>query len=164
MVRRTAVVAVLALTLAGLVTSPAPGVTLPGQAPAPAPAVRPVPGAALRAFDAPAHAYGPGHRGVALAATPGDVVRTVLAGTVTFSGEVARRGWVTVYHGGGLETTYGWLEERAVARHARVRAGDVLGVLSAGRARLHWGARLHGSYVDPLLLLGRWEVRLVPLP
>lgn len=125
--------------------------------------VRPVPGPVLRGFQAPAHPYGPGHRGVALAAGPGEAVRAALPGTVHFSGAVARRGWVTVDHGAGLRTTYGWLDDRRVARHDRVAAGDVLGRLDPAVPHLHWGARLYGTYVDPMLLLGRWEVRLVPV-
>lgn len=125
-------------------------------------AVRPVPGPVVRGFLAPKHPYGPGHRGVALAAAPGQAVRAALPGTVSFSGEVARRGWVTVDHGAGLRTTYGWVDDRRVARGARVAAGDALGSLDPARPYLHWGARLYGTYIDPLLLLGDWEVRLVP--
>lgn len=126
-------------------------------------AVRPVPGPMVRAFEEPAHAYAPGHRGVALAASPRQAVRAALPGTVSFSGTVARRGWVTVAHGGGLETTYGWLGRRDVSRHERVGAGQVLGSLEPDRPSLHWGARLHGRYIDPMVLLGSWEVRLVPV-
>jgi hypothetical protein len=43
-----------------------------------------------------------------------------------------------------------------------VEAGHVLGRLAHAANHLDWGARLNGSYVDPLSLLGRWEVHLVP--
>jgi murein DD-endopeptidase MepM/ murein hydrolase activator NlpD len=121
-------------------------------------AVAPVGGPVVRHFDAPAHPYGPGHRGVDLAAEEGEVVRSALAGTVAFSGTVAGTGWVTVDHGGGLATTYGPLSGRVDAGSA-VRAGDVLGVIAQGE-HLDWGARLDGDYVDPLKLLVRWQARL----
>ena len=124
-------------------------------------AVRPVPGAVLRTFDPPSTRYGRGHRGVDLAAAPGTPVRAALAGAVSFSGPVAGRGWVTVDHGGGLDTTYGWIEPRLVARGQRVRAGEVLGHTAAEATHLDWGARLDGVYLDPLTLLRRWRARLV---
>jgi murein DD-endopeptidase MepM/ murein hydrolase activator NlpD len=122
----------------------------------PAPGVRPVPGAVVRPFDPPAHAYGPGHRGVDLAAAPGSPVRAVRDGRVSWSGDIDGTGWVTVDHGGGLATTYGDLEI-AVTAGARVQAGQVLGRLAAARSHLDWGARWthdgEREYVDPLLML-----------
>src|SRR5918997_1221263 len=62
--------------------------------------------AVVRAFQAPALPYGPGHRGVDLAAVPGAPVLAAGAGTVVFAGTVASRGVVSVDHSGGLRTTY----------------------------------------------------------
>lgn len=132
-------------------------------APAPLSVRAPVDGRVLRFFDPPGQPWDAGHRGVKLAAATGEAVRGVLDGTVTFSGQVARAGWVTVDHGGGLETTYGVLGARAVTRGQRVHAGDTLGWVADGPQHLHWGARIDGEYVDPLLLLDRWQVRLVPV-
>jgi murein DD-endopeptidase MepM/ murein hydrolase activator NlpD len=123
----------------------------------------PVDGGVVRTFSPPATPYGPGHRGVDLAARPGQQVRAALSGTVAFSGLVAHVGWVTVDHGGGLHTTYGPLDPRTVDAHDPVRAGQVIGLLAADAAHLDWGARLDGDYIDPLGLLGRWEAHLVPL-
>lgn len=125
-------------------------------------AVAPVAGELVRDFDPPAQPWNAGHRGVALAAVAGDTVVAAMDGMVTFSGEVARRGWVTVDHGDGLVTTYGSLEPRVVAAGQAVSLGDPLGSLAPGAADLHWGARLDGDYIHPLSLLGRWQVRLVP--
>lgn len=130
----------------------------------PAQVVAPVDGAVVAPFDPPDHRFGPGHRGVDLAAEPGTPVRAALAGIVTFSGEVAGRGWVTVDHGGGLVTTYGVLDPREVAAGRHVAAGHVLGRLAASAEHLDWGARLHGEYIDPLRVLGRWRPHLVALP
>lgn len=145
---------------------PSPGRAQPsGWAPAPsavtAAGAAPVGGRVLRPFDPPATPYGRGHRGVDLAGAPGEPVRATLAGTVTFAGRVGGVTWVTVTHGDGLATTYGGFA-------ATVRAGDRVGLgarLGAvgDRARLDWGARRDGRYVDPLLLLGGWRVALVPV-
>lgn len=131
-------------------------------APPPSPApqagesvVRPVPGEAVRGFAAPDGEYGTGHRGVDLAAAPGEPVRAALAGTVVFAGQVAGRRWVTLDHGDGLLTTYGVLEAPLVRAGDRLMAGDVLGVLAAGADHLDWGARRDHTYLDPLTLLGQ---------
>src|SRR5690606_28484862 len=137
---------------------------LPSAAPDPPPAaasggvVLPVDGPLLRLFERPPGPYAAGHRGVDLAALPGTPVRAALPGKVTFSGEVAGVGWVTLDHGGGLQTTYGDLRPRLLSAGRRVVAGDVLGRLAPGRAWVDWGARRDGDYLDPLTLLGRWQV------
>jgi murein DD-endopeptidase MepM/ murein hydrolase activator NlpD len=82
---------------------------------------------------------------------------------VAFSGPVGGAGWVTLRHGGGLETTYGVLDPRSVRTGQRVRAGAVLGQLSPSAGHLDWGARLDGAYVDPLGLLGSWQIGLAPV-
>ena len=125
-------------------------------------AVAPVSGRLLRDFDPPAQPWNAGHQGVALDATPGDTVVAAMDGVVAFSGEVARQGWVTVDHGGGLATTYGLLDPRAVTAGQHVAVGDPLGRLSSAAEHLHWGARLDGAYIHPLSLLGKWRVRLAP--
>lgn len=123
-----------------------------------------------RPFDAPASPWGGGHRGLDLAAAPGDAVGAVEAGTVTHAGVVAGRGTVTVVHADGLSSTYEPVAV-AVTVGARVAAGDVLGVLqdvpvahcAAGRC-LHLGARRSPAYLDPLpLLTGGGRIRLMPL-
>ncbi|MGA8047200.1 MAG: M23 family metallopeptidase [Dermatophilaceae bacterium] len=120
-----------------------------------------------RAFDPPESRYGQGHRGVDLGAKDGQPVHVVDAGTVTHSGMVAGRGTVTVRHAGGLESTYEPLVDR-VATGTVVQTGAVVGVVSgpghcAGTACLHLGARLGEDYLDPMLLLGRVRIVLLPL-
>lgn len=161
--------AVLAALAATVLLAPwaggAPASSAPDERPAVVPdaVVRPVDGPVQRPFAAPAHPYGPGHRGVDLAAEPGATVRSALPGLVTFAGQVAGRGWVTVDHGGALDTTYGVLEPRHVTAGQRVQAGDPLGRLRADARHLDWGARLDGDYIDPLRLLSRWRPHLVRL-
>ncbi len=139
--------------------------------------VWPLPGRRViaRAFLAPPHAYGPGHRGVDLRADGGgtggaDPLLEVLApgdGVIAFTGTVADRPLLTIDHGGGLVST---LEpvEALVEAGSRVRRGMLIGTLAAGgHARpgsLHLGARAHGEYVNPLLFLGGVQrARLLPL-
>jgi murein DD-endopeptidase MepM/ murein hydrolase activator NlpD len=117
----------------------------------------PVPGGVTRTFDPPPAPYTAGHRGVDLAAAEGAEVRAALPGLVRFAGRVGGAGWVTVDHGGGLETTYGRLGPVLVSPGRRVLGGDVLGQLAPGTAHVDWGARLDGRYIDPLSLLGPWE-------
>ena len=126
-------------------------------------------GAVVRPFVAPAHEYGPGHRGVDLAAAPGAVVVSPAAGTVTFAGPVAGRGVVVVEHAGGTLTS---LEPvtATVARGTAVAAGEPVAVVAAAprtpaapTACVHWGVRVGGRYVDPWWWLGRGRaVRLLP--
>lgn len=128
----------------------------------------PLPLTVVSPFSAPEHRYGPGHRGVDLAVPAGTPVRAAGPGTVVFAGSVAGRSVVSIEHEGGLRTTYEPLTP-AVTVGARVAAGDVVGTLDAGHPGcpgldcLHWGARLPDRvYLDPLLLLGTWPVRLWP--
>lgn len=128
----------------------------------------PLDGAAVtRPFDPPGTPYGRGHRGVDLGGTPGMVVRAAGAGTVGYAGMLAGRGVVTVLHAGGLRTTYEPVEI-GVRAGQPVAAGDPLGALAAGHAGcpvaacLHWGLLRGEVYLDPMLLLSRGPVRLLP--
>jgi len=69
----------------------------------------PVDGPVVRAFQAPAFAYGPGHRGIDFAAPPGTPVRASGDGVVAFAGSVAGSLHVVVAHDGNLRTTYAFL-------------------------------------------------------
>ncbi|MGI8696918.1 MAG: M23 family metallopeptidase [Mycobacteriales bacterium] len=121
-----------------------------------------------RGFDPPATLYGPGHRGVDLAGYAGEPVLAAGAGVVGFAGLVAGRGVVTVRHPGGLKTTYEPV--RPVVRTGQaVTVGARVGRLDDGHpdcpvpACLHWGLLGGDAYLDPLLLLGRVRLRLLPL-
>lgn len=128
----------------------------------------PVPGTqVVRRFDPPPEPWLAGHRGVDLAAPADTVVRAAGAGVIVFSGQVAGRGVVSVAHPGGLRTTYEpVVSDRRVGDV--VAAGAEIGRLAAGHAGcpveacLHWGLRRGPAYLDPLTLLGRGRVRLLP--
>lgn len=118
-------------------------------------------------FSPPDHEYGPGHRGIDLAGTPGQTVRAVAAGEVTFAGPVAGRGVIVVDHG-RLRSTYQPVDPD-VSVGDLVQVGQPLGRLTsthshcAPAACLHLGAKRGEPYVDPLSLLGGRPVRLKPL-
>ena len=110
----------------------------------------------------PQNPYGPGNRGVEYDTEPGDVVRAAAAGTVVFSGAVAGSLYVTLDHGGGVVSTYSYLQRISVRAGADVARGQVIAI--AGE-RLHFSVRVDGSYADPAGFVGvrRVRVRLVPL-
>lgn len=120
-----------------------------------------------RPFEAPAHAYGPGHRGADLGGAPGAPVLAAGDGVVVFAGMVAGRPVVSVGHDGGLRTTYEPVDP-SVGAGQRVTWGSPLGTLASGHAGcpatacLHWGLRRGETYLDPLQLLVV-RVRLLPL-
>jgi len=127
---------------------------------------RPVRGAVVRGFEAPAGLYGAGHRGIDLGASPGSLVGAPAAGRVAFAGWVVGAGWASVEIAPGVVVTLGPLAPVAVARGEVVAALHPVGRLAAGhRGALHLGLRVDGVYVDPLpYLAGRGPPRLAPLP
>jgi murein DD-endopeptidase MepM/ murein hydrolase activator NlpD len=126
----------------------------------------------IRGFDPPASPFGSGHRGIDIAAPVGTPVYAAASGTVTFSGPVGGRLFVTVDHGAGLESTYSFLDSIAVRRGDVVSPGQAIARSGTGHAgdivpSLHFGVKLTDAYVDPLEYLGPVEVwrfiRLAPL-
>ncbi|WP_375256641.1 murein hydrolase activator EnvC family protein [Streptomyces sp. MNP-20] len=119
----------------------------------------------VRGWEPPATAYGPGHRGVDLAAPPGSPVRAVAPGRVSYAGRVAGRGVLTVELAGTgdppLRTTYEPVRA-SVRKGAEVSTGDLLGTVEASArshcptACLHWGLRRATAYLNPLGLLPPW--------
>jgi murein DD-endopeptidase MepM/ murein hydrolase activator NlpD len=125
----------------------------------------PPPHPVVRAFEAPASLFGPGHRGVDLSAPAGTAVLAAADGVVIHAGAVATRTLVSVEHHNGLRTTYEPVTPAVTPGHP-VRRGDVLGHLQHGHCPtpcLHWGARRGHTYLDPLRLVSPGKVRLLPL-
>jgi murein DD-endopeptidase MepM/ murein hydrolase activator NlpD len=108
-----------------------------------------------RGFAPPALAWAPGHRGVDLAAKPGEAILAAASGTVAFAGSIGGKPVVSIDHG-SVRTTY----EPVITTLRvgdRVALGQVIGILGTGghcRGCLHWGLRDGKRYLDPLLLLG----------
>jgi murein DD-endopeptidase MepM/ murein hydrolase activator NlpD len=140
----------------GMSGGPAAAESSPAAAPRWAWPVDP-PHRVTRPFEAPTTAYGPGHRGIDIAAEPGAQVRAPADGTVSFAGVVVDRPVVSIRHADGLVSSVEPVVPCVSAGDAVV-AGQVIGAL-ADQPRhepaggLHLGARLHGEYVDPALLL-----------
>ncbi|MEV5398778.1 M23 family metallopeptidase [Streptomyces cellulosae] len=124
----------------------------------------------LRGWEPPASVYGPGHRGVDLAAATGTPVRAVADGRVSFAGRVAGKGVVSVELAGTgdppLRTTYEPVRA-SVEEGAEVRAGEVIGTVEAGGSHctapcVHWGLLRGETYLDPLSLLPPWLLHRGP--
>ncbi|GAA2767325.1 hypothetical protein GCM10010103_63670 [Streptomyces paradoxus] len=125
----------------------------------------------LRGWEPPATPYGPGHRGVDLAAPAGTPVRAVTAGRVSFAGRVAGKGVVSVdLTGTGdppLRTTYEPVTA-TVEKGEEVEPGEVIGTVDASGSHctaascVHWGLRRGEVYLDPLSLLPSWLLRRGP--
>lgn len=117
----------------------------------------------VSAFDPPAQRWQAGHRGVDLAGT--GFVRAAGGGTVTFAGQLAGRGVVSVSHG-RLRTTYEPVDA-TVAVGQTVAAGQPIGTIGTGghcsRRCLHWGLLAGDEYLDPMLLLRTDPPVLKPL-
>ncbi|MDH2430104.1 M23 family metallopeptidase [Sphaerisporangium sp. TRM90804] len=125
----------------------------------------------MRPFAPPPLPWLAGHRGVDLDARPRRPVHAAGAGVVVYAGPFAARGVVSIAHADGLRTTY--LPVRTTVRRGQtVRRGDIIGVVEKPRHTdaaahcpatcLHWGLIGPDGYLDPLLLLARGQVRLLP--
>jgi murein DD-endopeptidase MepM/ murein hydrolase activator NlpD len=110
--------------------------------------VWPVTGRVIRPFDPPATAYGPGHRGIDLAARPHAPVRAAAAGVVVFAGTIAHARWVVVLHPRRVRSSYGSLSGLRVHRGQHVRAGQLVG-RAGRRGTIYFGVRIGPDYVDP---------------
>jgi murein DD-endopeptidase MepM/ murein hydrolase activator NlpD len=111
----------------------------------------------LEPFRAPPTPYAAGHRGVDLAASPGDAVRAPAGGVVSFAGPVAGRPVLSIDHGDGVVSSIEPVSS-SVAAGAVIGEGEPVGTVATGGhcdgACVHFGVRVHGLYVSPLLFLG----------
>ncbi|WP_235026496.1 M23 family metallopeptidase [Glutamicibacter sp. JC586] len=110
----------------------------------------------LEPFDKPAQNWLPGHRGVDLAASEGAKVLAPQRGKVTFTSKVVDRPVVVIDHGGGFKTSIEPVTATVMVGDI-VDAGDQVGTVATGAhcsgRCIHWGVRLNGEYVDPVLLI-----------
>jgi len=129
-----------------------------------------------RGWEPPPSPWAAGHRGVDIAALQGRPVRAVADGRVSFSGQVAGRGVLSIELSGTgeppLRTTYEPVRP-SVRKGEKVRAGETVATVADGALHcrggcLHWGAKRGERYVDPLSLLpdrllGGGPSRLLPV-
>ncbi len=141
----TAMLGVLAVPPAS--AQPASGTSCVGLSP-------PVDAEVLRIYQ-PTGRYS-GHWGIDFEDGEAQPVRAAAHGRVTFAGTVAGNLTVSVDHGGGLRTSYSFLDEAAVATGQRVRRGGVIGEAAGeyDHGLVHFSVRRNGVYVDPEPLLG----------
>ncbi|UOR00298.1 M23 family metallopeptidase [Leucobacter allii] len=104
-------------------------------------------------YRAPPHRYGAGHRGIDLAAHPGETVVAPVAGTVSFSGVVVDRPVLSLRV--DRDTVVSLEPVRsALAAGDAVSAGEAVGVVAAGghcdADCVHLGVRVAGEYANPL--------------
>lgn len=111
----------------------------------------------VEAFRAPAHDYGPGHRGIDIAANVGSTLQAPADGVVAFRGVVVDRPLLTIDHGAGIVSTFEPLSSD-LSPGAVVHAGDDIGAVATGghaaAGTLHIGVRVDGVYVNPMLMFG----------
>lgn len=124
----------------------------------------PVTGPVTRGFESPTSPYTAGHRGIDIAVPFGTPAVAAQEGSVAFAGKVAGSLFVSIDHADGIRTTYSWLSVVDVKKGEQVEAGSVIGATGAGHpsstlAHLHFGARLSGEYMDPMLLLSPLDLR-----
>jgi hypothetical protein len=108
----------------------------------------------VRPFIAPATPYSAGHRGIDIAAS-GDVYAPA-NGVVHYSGFLVNRYVLSVEHPGNVISSYEPVRS-TLARGDPVTQGEVIGTIEPGHCTelcLHFGVRVDGQYVSPLLFLG----------
>jgi murein DD-endopeptidase MepM/ murein hydrolase activator NlpD len=114
------------------------------------------PHAVSRPFEAPRTRYAAGHRGIDIATVLGIPVYAPAPGVVAFAGVVVDRPLLSIAHPGDLVSSLEPVQP-AVTAGERVSAGQVVGITASGghcaSACLHFGVRLHGQYVSPMLML-----------
>lgn len=127
----------------------------------------------LEGFALGPYSWSAGHRGVDLAASPGEPVKAPATGVVTFAGVVAGRGVLVLTHESGHGIRSSFEPVRAsVAVGTRITPGEVIARVTPAASRidhcssgrcLHWGVRRFGTYIDPLAFVAPQRVVLLPV-
>lgn len=107
------------------------------------------------------------HKGIDLAAPTGTPIRASADGTVGRADWFSGYGlYVSLDHGGNIETRYGHMSRLNVAAGQQVRKGDIIGYVgSTGRStgpHLHYEVRIAGQAVNPIPYLQTGKVERLP--
>ena len=105
------------------------------------------------------------HKGIDLAAPTGTPVYATADGQVTRADWFSTYGlYVSIDHGGDLETRYAHLSKLSVADGEEVKKGDLIGYVgSTGRStgpHLHYEVRVDGVAVNPIPYMKETETRM----
>ena len=108
-----------------------------------------------------------GHKGVDLAGPTGTPIHAAADGVVSRADWFSSYGlYVSLEHGGTLQTRYGHMSRLNVAAGQRVHKGDVIGYIgTTGRStgpHLHYEVRIAGAAVNPVpyLQAGAYQLAL----
>lgn len=126
--------------------------------------VRPADGPVSEDFAAPPAPWAAGHRGIDLAVQTEATIRAPAHGVVSFSSKVVNRGVLSIDHGAGYVSSFEPVDSQLEVNDT-ITAGEVVAALDTyddgthhcDRPCLHWGVRLHGEYINPLLMLGELQ-------
>lgn len=123
----------------------------------------------MEVFREPVCRWCAGKRGIEYQISAPTVVRSGGSGVVSFSGRVGGVNYLVVRSASGIAVTYGRMTRAYVYMDDVVGVGEPLGEISAPEARLYFGVRISGRYVDPLLCLanpggGQRHAILIPNP
>ncbi|MGH6787083.1 MAG: M23 family metallopeptidase [Novosphingobium sp.] len=96
-----------------------------------------------------------GHKGIDLASPTGTPIRATADGTVSRADWYSSYGlYVSLEHGGDIETRYGHMSRLNVAAGQTVKKGEIIGYVgSTGRStgpHLHYEVRIAGTAVNPM--------------
>jgi len=102
------------------------------------------------------------HAGVDIPGAIGTPIYATADGIISHAGVQGGYGnMVAINHGRGIETRYGHMSKILVADHARVRRGQIIGLMgSTGRStgsHLHYEVRVDGKAVNPIPFLQTGE-------
>ena len=97
-----------------------------------------------------------GHWGIDYSDDSDGYARAAARGRVVFAGDVVGNLAVSVDHGGGLVTSYSYVDRYVVNRGLQVERGEVVALLTPGPIHddLHFSVRIDGRYIDPESVLG----------
>lgn len=119
-----------------------------------------------RGADIPEKNWMPGHRGVDLAARPGQDILAAEDGVVAFVGVIVGVPVISIDHADGIRTTYQPVFPTVAVGDA-VQEGQPIGRMAPSNGDhdgLHWGAKTGpDTYINPLTLLDAPTIRLKPV-